>query len=307
MAIKITPASPFTNSIEYLHTKSTFSCRKSYTVLPDSCEALQCRQPIPVFADLDNPTTTRNNDFTKWRYTAPTGGSVECVLTRNCGTTYNITDTTYGAFMDVGDFATYPNDWSFVINWYNVANLIGFGTFYLTFTVKDSSSNTVLEETTPCYYLQPYSCQNANETVRLEVLQKGYNQNGFNWIGFTGLYAFFAQQQIRLNGTIKKTAVTESDYISNDKYQSEHVQTRVSHEYELTLRMVDEYTYENLVKGLLLENPIKLNAYDISNDTTYNDLLVRFTNVDIEEYDRNRQSTVTITLEDYSKDNIKRY
>lgn len=307
MSIKLTPSATTSNTTQYLHTEELFSCRKSYEIEPDACNGLQCRLPIPVFADLSNPNTTRNNDFTKWRFTAPQGGSVECILTRNCGTTYTITDTTYGAFMDVGDFATYPNDWSFVIDWYKVANLIGFGTYYLTFNLKDSGSNTVLTETTPCYYLMPYSCTEANDTVRFEVLQKGYNQSGFNWEGFTGLFAFFAQQQIRLTGTVKKTPTTESDYVSTSEYKADHVQTRVFHEYTVTLRNVDEYIYNKLIKGLLLETPIKLNVYDISNDTTYNDYLVKFTNVELTEYDKNRQSTVTITFEDYAKDNIKRY
>ena len=155
MAIKLTPSASNTNTIEYLHTEELFSCRKSYEVLPDVCSALSCRQPIPVFADLVNTTSTRNNDFTKWRFTAPISGSVECILTRcDTNTTYTINDATYGIFMDVGDLATYPNDWSFAIEWYRVANLIGFGTYYLTFTIKDVSNNIVFEETTPCYYLQ---------------------------------------------------------------------------------------------------------------------------------------------------------
>ena len=175
MAIKLTPSASNTNTIEYLHTEELFSCRKSYEVLPDVCSALSCRQPIPVFADLVNTTSTRNNDFTKWRYSAPIGGSVECILTRcDTDTTYTINDTTYGVFMDVGDFATYPTDWAFAIEWFRVANLIGFGTYYLTFTIKDVSNNIVFEETTPCYYLQPYSCDDANGTVRFEVLQNGY-------------------------------------------------------------------------------------------------------------------------------------
>jgi len=308
MAIKLTPSSSNTNTIEYLHTEELFSCRKSYEVLPDVCSALSCRQPIPVFADLVNTTLTRNNDFTKWRYSAPIGGSVECILTRcDTNTTYTINDTTYGAFMDVGDLATYPNDWSFVIEWFRVANLIGFGTYSLEFTIKDASLNTVFSESTPCYYLQPYSCDDANGTVRFEVLQNGYNQSGFDWSGFTGLFKLFTKQQIRLNGYVKKTAISETDYVTTSQYKSDQVQTRVYHEYEVTLRSVDEYIYLKLVKGLLLEMPVMLTVYDTSNDTNYDNFEVKFLDVEIEEFDKNRQSNVKIKFDDYSRNNIKRY
>ena len=308
MAIKLTPSASNTNTIEYLHTEELFSCRKSYEVLPDVCSALSCRQPIPVFADLVNTTSTRNNDFTKWRFTAPIGGSVECILTRcDTNTTYTINDTTYGAFMDVGDLATYPNDWSFAIEWYRVANLIGFGTYSLEFTIKDASLNTLFSESTPCYFLQPYSCDDANGTVRFEVLQNGYNQSGFDWGGFTGLFKLFTKQQIRLNGYVKKTAISETDYVTTSQYKSDHVQTRVYHEYEVTLRSVDEYVYLKLVKGLLLEMPVMLTVYDTSNDTKYDNFEVKFLDVESEEFDKNRQSNVKIKFDDYSRNNIKRY
>jgi len=308
MAIKLTPSASNTNTIEYLHTEELFSCRKSYEVLPDVCSALSCRQPIPVFADLVNTTSTRNNDFTKWRFTAPISGSVECILTRcDTNTTYTINDATYGIFMDVGDLATYPNDWSFAIEWFRVANLIGFGTYSLEFTIKDASLNTVFSESTPCYYLQPYSCDDANGTVRFEVLQNGYNQSGFDWSGFTGLFKLFTKQQIRLNGYVKKTAISETDYVTTSQYKSDHVQTRVYHEYEVTLRSVDEYVYLKLVKGLLLEMPVMLTVYDTSNDTNYDNFEVKFLDVEIEEFDKNRQSNVKIKFDDYSRNNIKRY
>ena len=308
MAIKLTPSVSNLNTIEYLHTEKSFFCRKSYELSADNCTPLSCRQPIPVFADLVNTTSTRNNDFTKWRYSAPIGGSVECILTRcDTDTTYTINDATYGVFMDVGDFATYPTDWAFAIEWFRVANLIGFGTYSLAFTIKDVSNNIVFEESTPCYYLQPYSCDDSNGTVRFEVNQKGYNQSGFNWDGFIGLFALFTKQQIRLNGYIKKRAISEIDYVTTSQYKSDHVQTRVYHEYDVTLRSVDEYIYEKLVKGLLLEMPIKLTVYDISNDTNYNNYEVKFLSVEIEEFDKNRQSNVTITFDDYSRNNIKRY
>jgi hypothetical protein len=308
MAIKLTPSSSNTNTIEYLHTEELFSCRKSYEIPPDVCSALSCRQPIPVFADLVNTTSTRNNDFTKWRYSAPIGGSVECILTRcDTNTTYTINDATYGIFMDVGDLATYPNDWSFAIEWFRVANLIGFGTYSLEFTIKDASLNTVFSESTPCYYLQPYSCDDANGTVRFEVLQNGYNQSGFDWSGFTGLFKLFTKQQIRLNGYVKKTAISETDYVTTSQYKSDHVQTRVYHEYEVTLRSVDEYVYLKLVKGLLLEMPVMLTVYDTSNDTNYDNFEVKFLDVEIEEFDKNRQSNVKIKFDDYSRNNIKRY
>jgi hypothetical protein len=199
------------------------------------------------------------------------------------------------------------HDWAFAIEWFRVANLIGFGTYSLEFTIKDASLNTVFSESTPCYYLQPYSCDDANGTVRFEVLQNGYNQSGFDWSGFTGLFKLFTKQQIRLNGYVKKTAISETDYVTTSQYKSDHVQTRVYHEYEVTLRSVDEYVYLKLVKGLLLEMPVMLTVYDTSNDTNYDNFEVKFLDVEIEEFDKNRQSNVKITFDDYSRNNIKRY
>jgi hypothetical protein len=75
----------------------------------------------------------------------------------------------------------------------------------------------------------------------------------------------------------------------------------------VTLRSIDEYIYLKLVKGLLLEMPVMLTVYDISNDTNYDNFEVKFLDVEVEEFDRNRQSNVKITFDDYSRNNIKRY
>ena len=50
-----------------------------------------------------------------------------------------------------------------------------------------------------------------------------------------------------------------------------------------------------------------LTVYDISNDTNYDNFEVKFLDVEVEEFDRNRQSNVKITFDDYSRNNIKRY
>lgn len=307
--ITLTPTNSYPATAEYLHTKHQFNTVKSLSIDPSACCFGDCQMPLPVFADLDNVSNTRNNDFSKWIFEVPTGSSVVCTLTNlNTSTDYVITDTTYGLFTDVGDIADRPLVWCFILQWQKVADLISFGDYRINITIINESDTELFNQNSPCYRLQPFSCESAHNTIRLQVMQEGYNQSGFDWRGLTGLYNLLKPQQIRLWGSIDKTPITTTDFIPNSSRADSHVQTEIHHEYELRLFYIDGSTYDGLVKNLLLEAVINVNSYGVFDSSIVNELQTTFLSVDKEAKDsNNKQERITVKLTDYKKDNLKRY
>ena len=309
MAITLTPSAVSVPNLEYYHTKSQFPIGKSFPVTSDSCCFGACEMPLPVFADLDNETISRRNDISKFIFEVPTGGSVICTLTNiSTSTDYLITDTTYGAFADVGDIATRPLVWSFVVNWFKIATLLAYGNYKLNFVIKNSSATIIFNETTPCYYLRPYSCESAADTVRLSVTQVGYNPSDFNWSGMTGLAGLFKPQQIRLYGSIDKIPVSVSDYIANSGRKDSHVQSSIHHDHELALNFISNNTYNSMVKGMLLEGEITVESYNPLSPFQYENYKCSFVElVKDPQIPKYKQINVVVRLTDATKNNIKRY
>jgi hypothetical protein len=308
MAIKLTPSSSSLSALDYYHTKEQFPVVESFALGSDACCFGLCEMPLPVFADLDNETISRNNDFTKFIFKVPSGSAVTCVLSNlNTGVDYNITDTTYGAFADLGDIATEPLVWSFVLNWYKVANLITFGDYKINVTITNGAGSEIFNENSPCYYLRPFSCENAQGTIRFEVLQNGYIQDGFDYRNMTGLAGFFKPQQIRVYGSIDRSPITTTDYLSNSERENLQVQTAIHHEYTADIYHFGGKTYDLFFKKLLLQNPITVNSYDGFDSDVLKNRKLSYLNADKAPKVNSKQERVTITLEDNSKATVKRY
>lgn len=308
MAIKLTPSVVSLAALDYYHTKKQFAVSESFVIGSDSCCFGNCEMPLPVFADLDNETISRNNDFSKFIFKVPAGSVVTCTLTNlNTNTNTVITDTTYGAFADVGDIATEPLVWAFVLNWFKVANLITFGDYKINVTIVNSSATTILNEDSPCYYLRPYTCENAQGTLRFDVVQNGYIQNGFDYRNITGLAGFFKPQQVRVYGSIDRSPITTTDYLSNSNRENLQVQTEIHHEYTADIYHFGGKTYDLFFKNLLLENPITVNSYDGLDSDTLENRKLSYLNADKASKVDSKQEHVTITLEDNSKATVKRH
>lgn len=308
MAIILTPTTISLASLDYYHTKTQFPIGRSLILGADNCCFGSCEMPLPVFADLDNENISRNNDFTKFIFKVPTGSVVTCTLTNlNTNTDYIITDTTYGSFADVGDIATEPLVWAFVLNWFKVANLITFGDYKINVTIVNGSATEIFNEDSPCYYLRPYTCDNAQGTIRFDVFQQGYIEDGFDYRDMTGLAGFFKPQQIRVYGSIDRSPITTTDYLSSSERENLQVQTAIHHEYTADIYHFGGKTYDLFFKRLLLENPITVNSYDGLDSDTLENRKLSYLSADKSPKVNSKQERVIITLEDNSKATIKRY
>lgn len=306
--IKLTPTSSNLATAEYIHTAELVNSIKSFAISPGACCFAPCETPLPVFADLGNESESRNNDFSKFIFEVPDSATLECKLIRvSTGVEYDIIDTTYGVYADIGDIPARPLVWAFVLNWYKVADLIGFGQYQLNVVIKNSSSTEIFNQTTPCYELRPYTCESAQGTVRFEVTQSGYVVNGFDWSGITGLASFFKLQQLRLYGDIVKRPIDTVDNIIDNNRNSTQVQKGVYQEYDISLRFISGQTYDLLVKDLLLDSPVKVNVYDSFNSSEYNDTLMIHNETEVRELVNNKQDIITLQMEDYNKGTIKRH
>jgi len=307
--ITLTPMVSNLATAEYLHTTKQFNIDRTFTLNADACCFGYCEVPLPVFADLNNETDSRVNDFTKFILEVPTGSTVVCTLTDlNTDVDYVISDTTYGLFVDVGDIAARPLVWCFIVNWFKVADLISFGDFKFNITIYDGTSAETFNKDTPCFYLQPYSCENAQGTIRIDTVQDGYVQDGFDYRSLTGLYNLLKPQQLRVYGSIDKRPITVTDYIANASSEDSHVQTGIYHEYDMNLHMISGSTYDNLVKGILLEGLLTINSYNAFDSSPIESLKCTYLEVTKEPKDpKTKQERITVKLQDYKKANRKRY
>ena len=308
MAIILTPSIVRLAAVEYFHTKKQFPVVKSFSIDAAACCFGNCEMPLPVFADLANETISRNNDFSKFIVKVPTGATVVCTVTNlDTNTDYIITDATYGIFADVGDLAAEPLVWAFVLNWFKIANLISFGNYRINITIENLSGTEIFNQDTPCYYLRPYECESASGTVRFQVLQSGYVQNGFDYRSFTGLAGFFRPQQIRVYGSIDKTPITTTDYISNSESENIQVQKGIHHEWVAEAYHLSGQIYDLFFKDLLLENPITVNTYNVFDSEVLEEHKMSFLTGDKRPKNGGKEEFISLTLEDNEKGTKKRY
>lgn len=307
--IVVDPAVANVSTAEYLHTKETFGVVDGFSSPTTSCCFGMCEVPLPVFADLPNQAISRNNDFTKiGPFSVPAGSTVICTLT-NTGTGVDtiIVDGTYGVYANVGDLTARPLVWGFIADWYNIANLLSFGNYQFNINIKNSSGTEIFDNNTPCYELRPYSCEAAQGTIRFDVTQEGYIENGFDYRTMTGLAGFFKLQQLRVYGSLDKNPITITDYITGTDNENIHVQTGITHEYDIRVDYLSGDTYDLFFKNLLLENPIRVSTYNSFDSTEYENLEVSYLDANKEPKAGSKQERETLKFKDYKEGNKKRY
>lgn len=320
MAIRITPSSSSLNTSNYLHGKEVFSTIKSSSLTPDFCSIDipgTCLSHVPAFAYLSDEYDRYRNDIRSFIYVVPTGGTVTATLINNVtGTTYALNSSTYGDYFSTGTLKS--GVWGFILRWYRVADVIGYGQFKVNIVIANSSATTVFDYTTPCFDLKPWRCDDVHGTVKISTWQSGYLQDGFDYRGIfwseqVGTFKIKGHsswpQELRWYGALRPTKPTYvNDTIQDSNRNEVQVQSQIVKNYTLTLDNIYECLTEPFLTDTFLSGEIYVSDYNTNAVSKYN--MVRVNPLDITEranFPMTRNEFFRIDLEQFKKSTIKRY
>ncbi len=219
---------------------------------------------LPVFADLSisNPDV---NDFNSFIYQVGNTYTVVATLTNtDTGDIEVISDDTMGTFYSTGTLKDLV--WGFVLDWRKVALNFGFGNYTFHISIDNPALRGGFEQDF-CFRLMPFTCDNADKTVRITTFKNGYIENGFD---YRDLSIGDWVDQIRFYGklTLDEQPIIVDDYIVNPRTK-EQIQAQIIDNYNLSLLNINDVRAQSFIKDGLLSNNIRINDYNINNIGTY--------------------------------------
>lgn len=301
----------------YIHHKDTVQATTSLVSDGVDCCWCSCETVIPAFADLDNPDDTSKNDFFSWILKVPRNVTVTATLTNlDSGTDYVISDNTYGKFYDVDELK--DNVWGFILDWQLVADLIGFGNYQMNISVQSGfSSNIIFDKDYPPFFLLPYSCQAAHNTVRIESHNSGYIEGGFDYRdiditdnagGVSAQKEPYWKQQIRWYGRFDITEhPVQTDNIYDNYRNLEQVQTQIEDGYNLRLEFIKTDISKQIIYDNLLADYLLISDYNANSVDTYRDVKVSLASIDNPQPLKNRTLLYNIKFVNYKQNRLKRH
>jgi hypothetical protein len=299
----------------YIHHKDTVYATRSLVLESGDCCFCTCDSIIPQFAYLDDENDTLKNDWFSWIIKIPLNCTVEGTLTNlDSETDYLITNQTYGDFYDVDELK--DNVWAFRVRWHKVADLLGFGNYKFNITVKDVSNNIIFDKDYPKFDLKPYSCDSAHNTIRIETLNTGYIEGGFDYRGITttttgGFGATSVKgwaQQVRWYGRIEVTGhPTQIDNLTDNYRNLLQVQTQIQNEYNLRLEFITTNISNQIIFDYLLSDYILISDYNANNVDEYKNIKVSLLNVESPQPFKNKTVLYNLKFVDYKQNNLKRF
>lgn len=291
MSQRVTPSVPILNTREQFSTIRTVTAIKGFSdFTSDCCFCVpNCDWTMPAFADLSDPTNKATNDIKDFIITAPKGGSVTGTLIKiapdGTETPTVIVDDTYGDFFPLNNIKL--NVWGMLLDWQVVASTLGFGKYKFNILVKNVATTEVFNEDSVCFKLMPYTCGSAHRTIRVETLQNGYFEGGFDYTDvvlgatdITGGVTYGWIQQCRLYGRFHREGreLTVDNIVTEDRGQ-EQVQAQTVKKYNLQLDTIPTELSNRLIDDMLLAPEIKINDYNINNIELYRDVRVTLTDL----------------------------
>lgn len=325
-AIELNPAVSSLNTREYLATKRTVVATKQEVLIGgDCCFCVpNCDWDLPAIANLSNPTDSYTNDrkdfIIQIADNSTVTGTLIKVFPNGTETPYVITDNTYGDYFSLGTLKS--NVWGFYLDWYKVANLLGFGKYKFNITVLNSSATETFNEDSVNFRLMPYSCDNAHRTVRLETEQSGYFEGGFDYTGiFYQITTIIGtninvtarstwSQQIRLWGRFFREGYNFTvDNIVIQGRGQEQVQAQTVRKYSLLIDTIENKVSYPVITDLLLSPNVKISDYNIENSSG----LIESRRVTMTEIGDpiittlNQNEFYDLKFLDWKQDNVHRY
>ncbi len=246
---------------------SELSDCKSYNLTRCDC--------LPVLASL-SVTNSEFNDFSSYIYKIGGSETITATLTEQDGTVHTIVDNTYGDFYTTGTLKT--SVWGFKLSWNKVANALGFGVYTFKVVIDNVAAvrNAFVDEF--CYKLIPFSCDNADSTVRLTTYKNGYIENGFD---YRDLSIGDWVDQIRLYGIFKLDEHTETvDNLLLSNRDLHQIQTQIIDTYDLILRQINSSVSTSIIKDSLLANRMYVDDYNRDNVNDYKVKYISFVSIE---------------------------
>ena len=297
-------SSPMT--LQFLATKGTATANKKLIQSSIGCsnytECFEGR--LPAFANLSDLTDSKTNDFNSFLLEYNSFNDINAVLiNKDTGIEYPIIDNTYGKLFTPAQIGSLK--FGFLLRWREVANLIGFGNYDFKIEVSNSITTDIVFTELHKFRLMPFTCENADNTVRITLEKLGYIENGNDYRGFsTGSWT----DQIRFYGKLSNAGHnTETDNLLLSNRQLHQIQTQIIDKFSLRIDSVISSDAMRFLKDDLLSNVLTVDDYNRSNITNYKSLKVSL--VDIEDpiqHEINGTYTYTINLVEFNQSTLKR-
>jgi len=234
----------------------------------------ECCFEMKVFAKLGNEYDHENDKTAVLdRQIIPTD-TIAFELLKDGVKVADLNTNALGQYFPLG---TFPNSFytGYLIDWNSVMVAHGVGCFQVRKQLTVLGTASVTDSIV--YFLQPYSDERADETVRLDVIQNGYIIN--SQFDYTGMNWF---QSYRLPGRFNKVKpeYTETRYQDSQRRQTQ-VQDSIVDNYLLELEAAPSQIYDTLNYETVLANDIKINDYRL-----YNADIFRAEPVDFKEFSK---------------------
>lgn len=304
--IKLQPTVTWSNLLNFYSTKRTVSSINKLIQDASTCRSFsECFDSrLPVFANLNSPTDALTNDFSSFmlQYDSLIIRTVTLIDT-DSGIEYPVTDSTYGKLFSFGEVGF--GRLGLRIDWYNVANLIGFGNFNVKIEIANFTTAIVYYTEIHKYRLMPFTCDNADDTVRITSFKNGYIENGNDYRNFTtGDWV----DQVRFYGKLSNGGHnTEIDNLLTSNRDLHQIQTQIIDKFVLRLDNIVSADAMSFIKDDILANRMYIDDYNQSNITDYKGKYISLVDVeDPTQHQINGTYTYSFNLVEFNQSTLKR-
>lgn len=214
-----------------------------------------------------------------------------------------ISDSSYGSYYAIGDFAAQPLYTGWVADWTLIFLAFSGGIFQVKIEQTIAGSSRVWESRK--FRLNAYDIKLANKTVRIETKQTGnILSSDFD---YTELLPDGWPQSIRIAGRFgDKTPTLETDRYLDTSYNELQNRDQVRYEYTLELRNCPQSIFNLLSSDQVLANSFIVTDYDVFSDVIYRAVPVVVDSFSEVNHFSNGNGNYTITCSDKVKNTIKR-
>lgn len=227
------------------------------------------------------------------------------VQTKSGGTwsdLFQVSNSTYGVWQDVGDYTAQPKLATFYLDWATVLANYGEGHYRIktvTAALGGGTTTTYSDE----YYLRIYSAIKANGTVVFNWFQNGKIFN--NKVNFTGLNI---EQWLRVKGMVTyATPEIIVDEIEKSSHEFIQIQDRIEDRYEFESELLDYSNMQRVLKDVFLGNEIYVTDYNYYNHAPITELALKPSAItEVKTYVQNKCAKVKATMKAKTRDTIKR-
>jgi hypothetical protein len=252
-----------------------------------------------VFADDSRDGI--KNDFTDFLFKKITASDTIVIeLIKNGVAVATITDNTLGNYYD--GFPNYPLYVGWQADWTAIFNAHSGGTYKVKVTTTVLGQSTVFNSR--YFKLNSYDDLTANNTVKIETLQKGLIDN--SEFDFTNLLEGGWPTSIRLQGTFGDMQPNlERDIYQDSSFREVQNRDVVNRTYTLTGTLVPETILNRLATKDVLGNEVFITSYDVLQEKKYQRFPVVPESFNEVRYDQQGNTHFEIQFSDRQKNIIK--